>query len=101
MQNKLEGKYSQESTFPLVYSAFIFGHFCQTNYLNIYMTDLRQIFRIGRTTAVDDLSVISFSIPQGMLPQQPIFVGFIYRITYIMHFRGFIHRTDSLDAGGQ
>ena len=52
------------------------------------MTDLCQIFRVGRTTAVDDLSVISFSIPQGMLPQQPIFVGFIYRITYIMHFCG-------------
>jgi len=45
----------------------------------IYRTDLRQIFRVGRTMAVDDQSEVSFSIPQGTLPQQPIFVGFIRR----------------------
>ena len=37
----------------------IFSNFCQTN-LNIYRTDLREIFRVGRTVAVDDQSEISF-----------------------------------------
>ena len=55
--------------------------FCQ-----IYPTDFCQIFRVGRTTAVDDQSEISFLIPQRTLRRQPVFVGFI-------------HRTDSLDAG--
>ena len=36
---------------------------CQTNYLNISRTYLRQIFAIGRTVTVDDQSEISFSIP--------------------------------------
>jgi len=31
----------------------------------IYRTDLRQIFRVGRTMAVDDQSEVSFSIPKG------------------------------------
>ena len=31
-----------------------FSDFCQTNYLNIYWTDLHEICRIGRTLAVDD-----------------------------------------------
>jgi len=38
---------------------FFFNDFCQTNHLNIYQTDLCQIFRVDRTMAV-----ISFSIPQ-------------------------------------
>ena len=33
------------------------------DYLKIYRTDLRQMFRVGKTTAVDDQSEISFSIP--------------------------------------
>jgi len=56
-----------------------FNDFCQTNYLNIYRTDLRQIYRIGRAMAVYDQSESSFfSIPQGTLPRQPKFVGFIH-----------------------
>ena len=39
---------------------FIFNDFCQTNFLNIYLTDLHQIFRVSRTTAVDELSEVSF-----------------------------------------
>ena len=46
----------------------------QTDYLKIY-ADLRQIFRVGRTMAVNNQSEISFSIPQGMLPWQQFFVA--------------------------
>jgi len=40
---------------------------CQTNYLNICWTDVRQVFRVGTNTAVHDKSEISFSIPNGTL----------------------------------
>ena len=53
---------------------------CQTNYPKIYQTDLRQIFRVGKTTAVDDQSEVSFSILRGTLSWQPIY--------------GFVHKTD-------
>ena len=33
---------------------FCLNDFCQTNYLKIHRTDLRQFFRVGRTMAVDD-----------------------------------------------
>ena len=56
----------------------IFNDFSQTDYLNIYQTDLRQIFRVGRTMAVNDQSEISFSISLVILPRQSIFVGFIH-----------------------
>ena len=47
---------------------------CQINYLRVYWTNLRQIFRFVRTIMdVDDQSEISFLIPQGTLPWQPIF----------------------------
>jgi len=39
----------------------LFNDSCQANYLKIYRTDLRQIIRAGRTTAVDDQSEFSFS----------------------------------------
>ena len=42
----------------------IFNDCCQTNYVNVYRTDRRKIFRVGRTVALDD-------------QWQPIFVGFI------------------------
>ena len=71
---------------------------CQTSYLKVYQTDLRQICRFGRTMAVDDQSEISFLIPQGTLPWQPVFVAFIHRNTYWMYFCGVIHRTGSLDT---
>jgi len=44
------------------------------NYLKIYSTNLCHILRI-RTMAVHDQTEISFSIPQGTLPWQPIFVS--------------------------
>ena len=57
---------------------FIFIDFCQTSYLKIYRTDLRQM--VGRTMAVlyidDQSEIYSFLIPQETLPWQPIFVGF-------------------------
>ena len=37
-----------------------FSDFCQTNYLNIYRTDLRKICRIVRTLAVDERSEVIF-----------------------------------------
>ena len=46
----------------------LYNDSCQTNYLKIYGTDLRQFLRVGKTTAVDDQAEISFSIPQGTLP---------------------------------
>jgi len=39
----------------------------QTNYLKIYPTGLGRIFRINRTTAVDDQSQASFVDSKGML----------------------------------
>jgi len=71
---------------------------CQTSYLKVYETDLLQICRFGRTMAVDDQSEISFLIPQGTLPWQPVFVAFIHRTTYWMYFCGVVHRTGSLDT---
>ena len=51
-------------------------------------TDRRQNFQDWQNCGCGwDQSEISFSIPQGTLPWQPIFVGFI-------------HRTDSLDTEG-
>jgi len=44
--------------------------FGRTNYLKINLTDLRQIFRVGRT--VDAQSETSLSIAHGTLPWQPI-----------------------------
>jgi len=44
----------------------------QTNYFKIYRADFRQIFRVG---AVDDLTIVSFSLPRGTLPWQPILVA--------------------------
>jgi len=52
----------------------------QTKYLNVQRTDLRQTFRLGRTTAADERSESSFSIPTGTLPWQPIFVGSILKL---------------------
>jgi len=53
---------------------FIFNDFCQANYLNIYG---RSSPSFGKTTtAIDDLSQVSFPILQRTLPWQPIFVGF-------------------------
>jgi len=37
----------------LIYLLIYFTDFCQTNYLNIYWTDLRQIFRFDRTIVVE------------------------------------------------
>ena len=51
---------------------------CQTNYLQIYMADLLQIFRVGRTVTVDDQYEISCSIPQGTLSWQPNFVSLLH-----------------------
>jgi len=51
-----------------------FNDFCQTSYVKNLPTDLRRIFRVDRTVAVDDQSEISLSIPQGALSWQPIFV---------------------------
>ena len=39
-------------------------------------------FPVGWAVAVDDQREISFSIPQGPLPWQPIFVGFIHRTDF-------------------
>jgi len=54
----------------------IFSHFwrfCQTNYFNTYLTDLRQIFRFGTSMAawMNDLK-ISFSLPQETFSWQAI-----------------------------
>jgi len=56
----------------LLFFSYIFSDFRQTNYLDIYQTDLRKIYRIGRTLAVDEDLKLFFSILQGTLPWQPI-----------------------------
>jgi len=77
----------------------IFNDFFQSNDLNIYWTDLRQIFRNGKTVAVDDQSEIGSSITQGTLPWQPIF-GFV-RMTFARwRLRAVRDVTYSLNAGG-
>jgi len=81
-----------------VSSVYILGDSCQTNYLKIYLTNNRRILRVGRTMAIDGPSEIRFSIPEGTLPWQPIFVLFIHRNTKIMSICGFIHRTNSQNA---
>ena len=51
---------------PFFFFIYFFDS-CQTNYPQIYHTDLRQIYRVSRSiTGVDDQSEISFSIPQWM-----------------------------------
>jgi len=42
---------------------FIYNDSRQTNYFKIYRTNLRQIFRVDRTMAVDDQPEISFFRP--------------------------------------
>ena len=49
---------------------FLVISFCQTNYLNIYQTDLHEICRFGRTLAVGERSEVSFSILQEKLPHR-------------------------------
>ena len=39
--------------------------FCQTNYLNIYQTDICPIFRVELTNAVDDHAEIGCLVPAG------------------------------------
>ena len=56
--------------------SYFYIYFWRTNYLNVYWTDLRQIYRTDRTMAVDDHSEIEFFDTQGTLPWQPNFVGF-------------------------
>jgi len=46
----------------------------ETNYLDIRQTDLYEICSDGRTLAVDERPKVIFSIPQGTLPWQPIFL---------------------------
>jgi len=77
----------------------IFNDLSQTSYLKIYRTDLRQFFRVGRTVAVDDQSKNSFFDPSWMFPRQPILLV-LSTLTQNIYLCGFIHRTDSVDAGG-
>jgi len=50
-------------------AVFYFLRFCLTNYLNIYQTNLHPI--CTQLTA-DERPEVSFLIPQGTLPWQPI-----------------------------
>ena len=52
---------------------YIFSDFFQTNYLYIHLIDLYEIYKDGRTLAVDERSKLFFSITRGILPRQPIF----------------------------
>jgi len=49
--------------------------FFQNNYLNIHRVDLDEICRDGKILAVNERF---FSIPEGTLPWQPIFVDCIF-----------------------
>jgi len=48
------------SLWPVFWPTLYFNDFCQTSYLNIYQTDLRQICSICRTVVVDERSEVSF-----------------------------------------
>ena len=58
-------------------SRFLFIYFLtilvRPIFSEIYRSDLRQIFSVGRTVGIDNQSEISSSIPQGTLPWQPFF----------------------------
>jgi len=78
----------------------------ETNYINIYPTDLRQILIVGTDMAVDDGSKVVFLIPRGILPRQPIFLlaqvtqlgsGAIRQVAITYERRSSASR--SLDAG--
>jgi len=57
----------------------IFSDFWQNAYLKNYHINLCQIFMVGKIVTVDDQPKISFfSIRQGTLMRQPIFVGYIH-----------------------
>jgi len=47
----------------MFYLKNIFSDFCQTDYLNIFRTDLLGICRIDRTVAVDERSEVAFFDP--------------------------------------
>ena len=49
--------------------------FCQTDYLNIYCSNLYPICWEDKTMAVDNRSKVSFSISQGTLLWQPILLA--------------------------
>ena len=70
--------YGRHYVLLLIYFILIFNDFRQTNYLKICQIDLRQILRVGRSTAVHDQSEISFSVPYGTLPWQPISVSLVF-----------------------
>jgi len=78
---------------------FIYNDSRQTNYFKIYRTNLRQIFRVDRTMAVDDQPEISFfpSLKGLCHGKQSLLVLSTENTQY---FCGFIHITDLLDAGG-
>jgi len=87
---------------------FLFIYFfilCQA-ILTIYRTDLHQIYRVARTAAVYERSEVSFSLPQWMLPWQPIFVSFMVfypqnwvRVTFGRWRRTTKSANDAQDAG--
>jgi len=53
-------------------------------HLNIYRTDLHEIFRIARTLAVDERSEVSFLISRRTLPWQPILWAKSTSITHLV-----------------
>jgi len=55
-----------------LFLVFTFNEFRQPNYLIIYGSDHREIFSVGRITAVGELPDDNFSIPQGTLPWQQL-----------------------------
>ena len=67
---------------------FIVNDFCQTNYLNIYATDLHQICRVDRTAAVDERSEVSFFDHSRNVAAATIFVGFINFYLQTWHLVG-------------
>ena len=79
--------------FCFLFFKFIFNDSYTTTYLKINRTNVSQIFRFGRTVALDDQSDISFSIPQEKLPWKTNFVRF-YRA--MLCIRGTSHRPVSV-----
>jgi len=85
-------------SYSFIYFFFIYNDSRQTNYFKIYRTNLRQIFRVDRTMAVDDQPEISFPSLKGLCHGKQSLL--VLSTENTQYFCGFIHRTDLLDAGG-
>ena len=71
-QNRKKQNMEHRTNFNIQPFILFLEWFCQIDFRKIYQTDLHSICRDGRTIAADERFEVSFLIPQGTLPWQPI-----------------------------